>query len=77
MNKQEQKRIICENINALRKKNNLSIQELGAKTNIDIGILADINYGIIPDTFMLDDYFTLCELFNIKPSRLCAKKILF
>lgn len=70
MSIQENKRKFCNNVKALRRKQNLTLEELSQRSGVALEMLESLERGEIPEEMMVDDAFDLARAFGCEPYEL-------
>lgn len=70
MSIQENERTFCNNIKALRKKRNLSLEDLSRRSGAPLAMLEVLERGMIPAEMMVDDAFELAKAFGCEINEL-------
>lgn len=58
---------LCSNIRSLRIKRQITLEDLSLYTGIKEGDLLQLESGILPEDFGVDEFFKLCNYFFVKP----------
>lgn len=64
MSIEENKRKFCNNVNAQRKKQNLTSGELSQRSGVPLEMLEALERGEIPEEMMVEDAFGLARAFG-------------
>lgn len=64
MSIEENKRKFCNNVNAQRKKQNLTLEELSQRSGVPLEMLEALERGEIPEEMMVADAFGLARAFG-------------
>lgn len=62
--------IMCTNLKILRLQKNISILELALRTDVSVYALRNLEKGVVPPRFSLEELFRLCDYYKIPPEHI-------